>query len=280
MSPRPHRAARRPGPAVPRRAGGRGLRDRRRRHPRGRAAARRSSGLCSPNNPTGVPEPDGAIEALLEGLLAPMPPRTGGRRRPCVLDEAYARVHGAVLLVLRAAQSATGRRAHGLEGLRPGRACGSAFGIGARDTLAGDGAVPAARSLGGDPLGRGRDRRPARPRCAWPRTWGGSGASASASPRASPASAWAVGPSATNFLLVDMGSPAQHGRGRPPRTRPRARTFGTDHPLTGHLRFTVRDEVQDDLLLAALAAVLPVAGVARASPRTRRRPSTNAAPSP
>ena len=63
-------------------------------------------------------------------------------------------------------------------------------------------------------------------------------------------------PSVTNFLLVDLGSHARAhalaegllGRGLVPRT------FGSSHPLAGHLRFTVRDETQDDLLLAALAA--------------------------
>ncbi len=74
-----------------------------------------------------------------------------------------------------------------------------------------------------------------------------------------------AGPSVTNFLLVDLGGPPAaramaHGllsRGLVPRT------FGTDHPLAGHLRFTVRDEAQDDRLIAAFGELAPAARDAR-----------------
>jgi histidinol-phosphate/aromatic aminotransferase/cobyric acid decarboxylase-like protein len=35
------------------------------------------------------------------------------------------------------------------------------------------------------------------------------------------------------------------------------RTFGPDHPLAGHLRFTVRTAADDDRLLDRLAAIVP-----------------------
>ena len=62
--------------------------------------------------------------------------------------------------------------------------------------------------------------------------------------------------SVTNFLLVRVGdhevaeTVAEHllRRGIVPRT------FGAEHPLRGHLRFTVRDREQDERLVAALAA--------------------------
>ena len=37
------------------------------------------------------------------------------------------------------------------------------------------------------------------------------------------------------------------------------RTFGSDHPLAGHLRFTVRNKAEDDRLIAAFAELAPAA---------------------
>jgi histidinol-phosphate aminotransferase len=229
-----------------------------------RAAARGASlaWLCSPNNPTGIPEPDGAIERLLTGLLADA--AADGRRPPVVvLDEAYAEFVGRSLVGLRGAYPRlvvvrTASKAYALAGMRVG------FAVARRELLAdvepyrppGSVAIPSvavvtAALLDPDVLASNVERvRRERDRLA--AGLAGLGL--------------APGPSATNFLLVDMGSPARAhevaegllGRGLVPRT------FGTDHPLAGQLRFTVRDEAQDDLLLAALAAVLPVAGVARA----------------
>ena len=91
-----------------------------------RAAARGANvvWLCNPNNPTGLPEPDGAIETLLEGLIsdaaeaAVEPPIV-------VLDEAYAEFVGRSevglltayprLIVIR-----TASKAYALAGLRVG----------------------------------------------------------------------------------------------------------------------------------------------------------------
>jgi histidinol-phosphate aminotransferase len=64
---------------------------------------------------------------------------------------------------------------------------------------------------------------------------------------------WSVGPSVTNFLLVDFGSPERASsvaetllrRGLVPRT------FSAGHILAGHLRFTVRDPAENDRLIKA-----------------------------
>jgi histidinol-phosphate aminotransferase len=72
---------------------------------------------------------------------------------------------------------------------------------------------------------------------------------------------WSVGPSVTNFILVDFGTPERSAavaegllrQGLVPRT------FGAGHPLAGHLRLTVRAPDEDDRLLAAARMIgLPV----------------------
>ena len=73
------------------------------------------------------------------------------------------------------------------------------------------------------------------------------------------ASGFPARPSVTNFLLVDLGGRGAAramasgllARGLVPRT------FGADHPLAGHLRFTVRDEAQDGLLIDAFTELAP-----------------------
>ena len=70
------------------------------------------------------------------------------------------------------------------------------------------------------------------------------------------AAGWSVGPSVTNFLLVDFGSreacaaaaETMLGRGLVPRT------FAADHPLADHLRITLRTPDEDDRLIEVAAA--------------------------
>src|SRR5438045_7881036 len=67
-----------------------------------RAAARSAEvvWLCSPNNPTALPEPAGTIETLLTNLAGDA--ETDSRPAPIVvLDEAYAEFVGVSLLNLR-----------------------------------------------------------------------------------------------------------------------------------------------------------------------------------
>ena len=64
---------------------------------------------------------------------------------------------------------------------------------------------------------------------------------------------WNVGPSVTNFLLVDLGTPERAAdvatallrRGLVPRT------FGASHPLAHCLRLTIRDRDGNARLVAA-----------------------------
>ena len=64
---------------------------------------------------------------------------------------------------------------------------------------------------------------------------------------------WSVGPSVTNFLLVDFGSRERAAgtaegllkRGLVPRT------FPAGHPLAAYLRLTVRDRHENDRLIEA-----------------------------
>ncbi len=68
---------------------------------------------------------------------------------------------------------------------------------------------------------------------------------------------WSVGPSVTNFILVDFGSPERAGATAEGLLR-RAlvpRTFGAGHPIADHLRFTVRAPDENDRLIEAARAI-------------------------
>lgn len=222
-----------------------------------RAAARAAAvvWLCSPNNPTGLPEPAGAIAGLLEDLLADA--GAAGRPAPVVVvDEAYAEFEGSSLAGLRAAYPRlvvvrTASKAYALAGLRVG------FAIARRELLVemepyrppGSVSIPsvavvAAALRDPDALHENVARVSAeRTRLA-----------AAFAHLGIPAS-----PSVTNFLLVgfdqrDRATAVAEGllrRGLVPRT------FGAHHPLADQLRFTVRSPAEDDRLIAALAEIVP-----------------------
>jgi histidinol-phosphate aminotransferase len=71
------------------------------------------------------------------------------------------------------------------------------------------------------------------------------------------AAGWTVGPSVTNFVLVEFGSPERAaavaegllGRALVPRT------FGGGHVLAAYLRLTLRDPHENDRLIAAATAI-------------------------
>ena len=73
---------------------------------------------------------------------------------------------------------------------------------------------------------------------------------------------WSVGPSVTNFLLVDFGSVDRAAavadgllrRGLVPRT------FPDTHPLADHMRLTVRSPEQNDRLVAAAREIEAATG--------------------
>jgi histidinol-phosphate aminotransferase len=204
--------------------------------------------LCSPNNPTALPEPDGAIAALLADLTADA--AVAGREAPIVvLDEAYAEFVGSSLIGLRETYPnlivvRTASKAYALAGLRVGFAIARPEVIARLNPFRPPGSVstvsvtlvtealldPDILDANLDRVARERDRLTAALR----------------------AIGWSVGPSVTNFVLVDLGSveraaavaEALLSRGLVPRT------FGAGHPLADHLRLTVRDPDENDRLIA------------------------------
>jgi histidinol-phosphate aminotransferase len=205
--------------------------------------------LCSPNNPTALPEPPGSIEHLLDGLAADA--STDGRRPPAViLDEAYAEFVGTSLAPLRAGYPRlvvvrTASKAYALAGLRVGFAIAVPETIaeiapyrppGSVSTISVTVVTEALLSADALPANLARVERE-RDRLA----------------DGLREASWQVGPSVTNFLLVGLGSPeraaevaeALLARGLVPRT------FGAAHPLSGYLRVTVRDTAENDRLIAA-----------------------------
>jgi histidinol-phosphate aminotransferase len=228
-----------------------------------RGAAREAAlvWLCSPNNPTGLAEPPGAIEELLESLSADA--SAARRAAPVVvLDEAYAEFVGISHVGLRDAYPRlvvvrTASKAYALAGLRVG------FAVARREVVAvaepyrppGSVAIPSVAvvtaALRDPEILRASLARIERERQRLANAFAAIGLPAS--------------PSVTNFLLVDIGSPEAArmlasgllARGIVPRT------FGADHPLAGHLRFTVRDEDQDDRLISALGELGPTVHAAR-----------------
>jgi histidinol-phosphate aminotransferase len=215
--------------------------------------------LCSPNNPTGRAEPEGAVADLLAGLARDAD--GAGRPRPTViLDEAYIEFAGPSLLPLREAYERlvvlrTMSKAYSIAGLRVGFAVARPQVINEIAVYRPPGSVSnisvdVAAALLSDPalapsrvatIAAERERFIGRLR----------------------AVGWDAQPSTTNFVLVAFGSPAAAesaaeallGRGLIPRT------FGDGHPLAHCLRLTVRNREQDDRLVEAAREI---AGAAEA----------------
>jgi histidinol-phosphate aminotransferase len=219
--------------------------------------------LCSPNNPTGLPEPPGTIEALLTALARDA--ELDGRVPPVVvLDEAYAEFVGMSLVELRHAYARlvvvrTASKAYALAGLRVGFAIARPETIAAIAPYRPPGSVSTVSvavvtaALEDDRvldanlarIERERERLAAGLRAA----------------------GWDVGPSVTNFLLADLGS-----RGRAVEVAQGLlrlglvpRTFAEGHPLDDHLRVTVRDTDENDRLIAAAHEMARVEAAAAAS---------------
>jgi histidinol-phosphate aminotransferase len=212
-----------------------------------RAAARGSAvvWLCSPNNPTGMAEPDGVIEALLEGLA------TDSSEPPIVvLDEAYAEFVGTTLLPLRETYPRlvivrTASKAYALAGLRVGFAVARPDVIARMNPYRPPGSVSTVsvtivtEALLDPQILEGNLARVEHER---DRLAG-----------ALIETGWSVGPSVTNFLLVDFVTSERSAalaegllqRGLVPRT------FPAGHPLAAYLRLTVRDRHENDRLIEA-----------------------------
>ena len=219
--------------------------------------------LCSPNNPTGLAEPPGAIETLLTDL-ADDAASDGGATPVVVLDEAYAEFVGASLLALRhdyprLVVVRTASKAYALAGLRVGFAVARPETIAAIAPYRPPGSVSTVSvtvvtaALEDDTVLEANLARVERER---ERLAAGLCAAG-----------WDVGPSVTNFLLVGFGSRSRAGevaegllrRGLVPRT------FGENHPLADHLRVTVRDTGENDRLIAAAREIGRVPAPAGAS---------------
>ena len=205
--------------------------------------------LCSPNNPTALAEPEGAIAALLAGLAEDA--GTAGRSAPVVvLDEAYAEFVGTTLLGLRDVYPnlivvRTASKAYALAGLRVGFAVARPEVIARMNPFRPPGSISTVsvtlvtEALRDDSILDDNLARVDTERTRLAEGLRGVG--------------WKVGPSVTNFLLVDLGSTdratvvaeALLARGLVPRT------FGAGHPLADHLRLTVRAADENDRLIAA-----------------------------
>ena len=220
-----------------------------------RTAAREATlvWVCNPNNPTGLAEPAGAIESLLEGVTADA--AMDGRPAPAVVvDEAYSEFTGDSAIPLRTrfpnlVVVRTASKAYAMAGLRVG------FAVAAPGTLdrialyrppgsvstVSVTAVTAALRDGTEM--RANVERVLRER---PRLSAGL-----------EAAGWRPQPSVTNFILLDMVTAERSAaaalalmrRGLVPRT------FGHGHPLAHCLRVTVRDPDGDDRLIAAAAEI-------------------------
>ncbi len=207
--------------------------------------------LCSPNNPTALPEPDGSIADLLAALAGDA--AAGGRAAPVVvLDEAYAEFVGSSLLGLRDDYPnlivvRTASKAYALAGLRVGFAVARPEMIARLNPFRPPGSISTVsvtlvtEVLRDDTILDANLTRVATER--------------GRLTEALRALGWSVGPSVTNFVLVDFGTAARAskvaeallGRGLVPRT------FGAGHPLAHHLRLTVRAPDENDRLIAVAA---------------------------
>ena len=222
-----------------------------------RAAAREATlvWVCNPNNPTGRPEPEGAIESLLQGIADDA--AADGRPAPAVVvDEAYSEFVRSSVIPLRTrypnvVSVRTASKAYAMAGLRVG------FAVGARETIArlaiyrppgSIGTISATVVAAALEDTREMEANVARveaerPRLAWALAEVG----------------WDPQPSVTNFLLLDLATAeraeaaalALMARGLVPRT------FGHGHPLAHCLRVTVRNPDEDERLIEAAWEIAP-----------------------
>ena len=222
-----------------------------------RSAARRSRlvWVCNPNNPTGLAEPAGAIEALLTRIAADA--AGDGRETPVVVvDEAYAEFTGDSAIPLRVrfpnlVVIRTASKAYAMAGLRVG------FAVAAPETLR---RVALYRPPGS--IGTISATAVARALADTADMEANVARVVAERPRLAAAFAeagWTPFPTVTNFMLVNLATPARAaaaadalmGRGLVPRT------FGHGHPLSHCIRVTVHAARENDLLIAAVREIAP-----------------------
>ncbi len=222
-----------------------------------REAARRATlvWICNPNNPTARLEPEGAIEALLEGIDADA--AVDGRGVPAVVvDEAYSEFTGASVVRLRerypnVVAVRTASKAYAMAGLRVGFAVGAVETIRRIAVYRAPGSIgtisvtAVAHALRDQTAMRANVERVRRER---PRLAAGL-----------EAAGWRPQPSDTNFILLDLATAERAAAASLALMRQGLvpRTFGHRHPLRHCLRVTVRDPEEDDRLLEAVRAIAP-----------------------
>jgi histidinol-phosphate aminotransferase len=204
--------------------------------------------LCAPNNPTGAPEARSAIEAILEAGAA-LP----GGGPAIVVDEAYHEFDGASVVDLRQRYPAlivvrTLSKAFALPGLRVGYAVAARPTIGRLERFRPPGSVSTvSASVATAALRRPELAATNASAIGEERGWLAAGLAAIGLPPY---------PSVANFLLCRIGETADADAATEHLLRHGVvpRTFGADHALGGHLRFTVRGRPQDQRLLEVLGA--------------------------
>jgi histidinol-phosphate aminotransferase len=204
--------------------------------------------LCAPNNPTGAPEPQATLVALLDAAAA-----LGPRAPWIVVDEAYHEFTGETLIPLRDRYPhlvvvRTLSKAFALPGIRVG------YGVGTRSTIERleRNRPPGSVSTLSAAVGAFALSHPAHARrmvAAVPaeREWLRAGLDRAG---------WTTYPSVTNFVLARIGDQAEAEDANEWLLRRGivSRTFGPANPLRGHLRFTVRTRPDDERLVEAAAA--------------------------
>jgi histidinol-phosphate aminotransferase len=198
--------------------------------------------LCSPNNPTGQPEPMDRLVQVIQGAAdLPSPPLV-------VVDEAYFEFSGETVIGLRSRYHnllavRTVSKAFGLAGMRVG------FGVADRSVIERLERVRPPGSL--STISAHVATKALRlPRYALDnvaaltaeREWLAAGLAARG---------WQPAPSVTNFLLVRIGDhdAAERAADALLHAGIVPRTFGPANPLRGHLRLTVRSRPQNERLL-------------------------------
>jgi histidinol-phosphate aminotransferase len=222
-----------------------------------RAAARDASlvWVCNPNNPTGLPEPAGAIEALLTGLAADAaatgaPSRLSSWTRRTPSSPTTARSRSAPASPT-SSSSGPRSKAYALAGLRVG------FAVAAPETLR---RVALYRPPGS--IGTISATAVARALSDITDMEANVARVAAERPRLAAAFAevgWRPQPSVTNFILLDLvtaerseaAADALMHRGLVPRT------FGHGHPLAHCIRVTVRAPHENDRIVAAAREIAP-----------------------
>jgi histidinol-phosphate aminotransferase len=205
--------------------------------------------ICSPNNPTALAEPDGAIEELLEGIATDA---AAAGREPAVvaLDEAYAEFVDRSLLPLRLEHPnlvvvRTASKAYALAGLRVG------FAIARPETIARIAPYrpPGSVATTSVTIVTAALRDPEAMRANVARVERERGRLADGLAQAG----WRVGPSVTNFLLVRFADDEAAAAAAESLLRKGLvpRTFAVGHPVADSLRLTVRDRDENDRLIEA-----------------------------